>query len=118
MPKTSGWFQIVDDILDITATQENWQKQLGRFASAKSNLSQSGGGKSQRQAQQLIEAASEELATFGERRPLGDRGLHYQPHSLKPVRWAAVVGCSLRRQATTRTREGERKQLAYHHNQC
>jgi len=50
-------FQIVDDILDITATQE-LGKQLGRICKRKSDLSQLWGWKNPSVAQQLIEAAS------------------------------------------------------------
>jgi len=67
-------------------------KTAGKDLQAKSNLSQSVGlEESQRQAQ-LIEAA-QELATFGERETTtGDRGLHYQPHSLKPVGECSAEG--------------------------
>ncbi len=66
-------FQIVDDILDITATQEELGKTAGKDLQAQKVTYPSLWGleESQRQAQQLIEAASKELATFGESaRPL------------------------------------------------
>jgi len=50
-------FQIVDDILDITATQEELRQNSWEGCKRKSNLSV-WGWKPQRQAQQLIEAAS------------------------------------------------------------
>lgn len=66
-------FQIVDDILDITATQEELGKTAGKDLQAQKVTYPSLWGleESQRQAQQLVEAASAELAPFGERaRPL------------------------------------------------
>ena len=66
-------FQIVDDILDITATQEELGKTAGKDLQAQKVTYPSLWGleESQRQAQQLIEAASKELTTFGESaRPL------------------------------------------------
>jgi len=50
-------FQIVDDILDITATQENWQNSWEGLQ-AQVTYPSLGLEESQRQAQQLIEAAS------------------------------------------------------------
>lgn len=66
-------FQIVDDILDITATQEELGKTAGKDVQAQKVTYPSLWGleESQRQAQQLIEAASAALSPFGERaRPL------------------------------------------------
>jgi geranylgeranyl diphosphate synthase type II len=66
-------FQIVDDILDITATQEELGKTAGKDLKAQKVTYPSLWGleESQRQAELLIEAASAELAPFGERaRPL------------------------------------------------
>jgi geranylgeranyl diphosphate synthase type II len=66
-------FQIVDDILDITATQEELGKTAGKDLQAQKVTYPRLWGleESQRQAQHLIEAASAELATFGESaRPL------------------------------------------------
>lgn len=66
-------FQIVDDILDITATQEELGKTAGKDQKAQKVTYPSLWGleESQRQAQQLVEAASAELALFGEKaRPL------------------------------------------------
>ena len=66
-------FQIVDDILDITATQEELGKTAGKDQKAQKVTYPSLWGleESQRQAQQLVKAASAELAPFGERaRPL------------------------------------------------
>lgn len=66
-------FQIVDDILDITATQEELGKTAGKDLQAQKVTYPSLWGleESQRQAQQLVEAASAELAPFGKRaRPL------------------------------------------------
>ncbi len=62
-------FQIVDDILDITATQEELGKTAGKDQKAQKATYPSLWGleESHRQAQQLIEAASAELAPFGER---------------------------------------------------
>ena len=61
-------FQIVDDILDITATQEELGKTTGKDLQAQKVTYPSLWGieESKRQAQQLITAAKEELAPFGE----------------------------------------------------
>lgn len=61
-------FQIVDDILDITATQEELGKTAGKDLQAQKVTYPSLWGleESRRQAQQLINAAKEELAPFGE----------------------------------------------------
>jgi geranylgeranyl diphosphate synthase type II len=61
-------FQIVDDILDITATQEELGKTTGKDLQAQKVTYPSLWGieESKRQAQQLIAAAKEELAPFGE----------------------------------------------------
>ena len=61
-------FQIVDDILDITATQEELGKTTGKDLQAQKVTYPSLWGieESKRQAQQLISAAKEELAPFGE----------------------------------------------------
>lgn len=66
-------FQIVDDILDITATQEELGKTAGKDLQAQKVTYPSLWGleESQRQAQQLIESAAAELTLFGEKaRPL------------------------------------------------
>lgn len=66
-------FQIVDDILDITATQEELGKTAGKDLQAQKATYPSFWGleESQRQAQKLIQAASAELVPFGDRaRPL------------------------------------------------
>ena len=66
-------FQIVDDILDITATQEELGKTAGKDQKAQKVTYPSIWGleESQRQAQQLVEAASAELTPFAHRaRPL------------------------------------------------
>jgi len=66
-------FQIVDDILDITATQEELGKTAGKDLQAQKVTYPSLWGieESQRQAQQLIQAAAAELDSFGEKaRPL------------------------------------------------
>jgi geranylgeranyl diphosphate synthase type II len=66
-------FQIVDDILDITATQEELGKTAGKDLQAQKVTYPSiwGLAESQRQAQQLIQAAATELSSFGEKaRPL------------------------------------------------
>jgi geranylgeranyl diphosphate synthase type II len=66
-------FQIVDDILDITATQEELGKTAGKDLQAQKVTYPSIWGieESQRQAQQLIQAAAAELHSFGEKaRPL------------------------------------------------
>jgi geranylgeranyl diphosphate synthase type II len=61
-------FQIVDDILDITATQEELGKTAGKDVTAKKVTYPSFWGleKSREQAQQLIQAAKSELAPLGE----------------------------------------------------
>ncbi|GAC1490902.1 MAG: polyprenyl synthetase family protein [Chamaesiphon sp.] len=66
-------FQIVDDILDITATQEELGKTAGKDLQAKKATYPSLWGLEQsvRQAQQLVDEAKAELACFGEKtRPL------------------------------------------------
>jgi len=66
-------FQIVDDILDITATQEELGKTAGKDLQAQKATYPSIWGieESQRQAQKLIQAAVAELNLFGEKaRPL------------------------------------------------
>ncbi len=66
-------FQIVDDILDITATQEELGKTAGKDQQAQKVTYPSLWGieESQRQAQQLIETAIAQLESFGEQaRPL------------------------------------------------
>lgn len=66
-------FQIVDDILDITATQEELGKTAGKDLQAQKATYPSIWGieESQRQAQKLIQAAVAELTVFGEKaRPL------------------------------------------------
>lgn len=61
-------FQIVDDILDITSTQEELGKTAGKDLQAQKVTYPSLWGleESRRQAQQLIAAAKEELTPFGE----------------------------------------------------
>lgn len=61
-------FQIVDDILDITATQEELGKTAGKDLQAQKVTYPSLWGleESRRQAQQLVNTAKEELAPFGE----------------------------------------------------
>jgi geranylgeranyl diphosphate synthase type II len=61
-------FQIVDDILDITATQEQLGKTAGKDLKAQKVTYPSLWGieESRNKAQQLIEAACAELDTFGE----------------------------------------------------
>ena len=61
-------FQIVDDILDLTATQAELGKTAGKDLQAQKVTYPSLWGleESRRQAQQLIAAAKEELAFFGE----------------------------------------------------
>ncbi|MBW4556299.1 MAG: polyprenyl synthetase family protein [Trichormus sp. ATA11-4-KO1] len=61
-------FQIIDDILDITATQEQLGKTAGKDLKAKKVTYPSLWGieESRSKAQQLIAAACQELATFGE----------------------------------------------------
>jgi geranylgeranyl diphosphate synthase type II len=66
-------FQIVDDILDITATQEQLGKTAGKDQKAQKVTYPSLWGieESQKQAQQLVDAACAELAPYGEKaRPL------------------------------------------------
>lgn len=66
-------FQIVDDILDITATQETLGKTVGKDLQAQKVTYPSFWGldESRKQAQQLIQQAKAELAPFGEpARPL------------------------------------------------
>ncbi|MGJ5672898.1 MAG: geranylgeranyl diphosphate synthase CrtE [Nostochopsis sp.] len=60
-------FQIIDDILDITSTQEQLGKSVGKDQKAKKVTYPSLWGieKSQKQAQQLIESACAELEPFG-----------------------------------------------------
>ena len=63
----------MDDILDITATQEELGKTAGKDLQAQKATYPSFWGleESQRQAQKLIQAASAELVPFGDRaRPL------------------------------------------------
>ncbi|BBD56106.1 geranylgeranyl diphosphate synthase CrtE [Planktothrix agardhii] len=62
-------FQIVDDILDITATQEELGKTAGKDLTAKKVTYPSlwGIDESRRQAQQLIEAAKAELSNYGDK---------------------------------------------------
>lgn len=61
-------FQIVDDILDITATQEQLGKTAGKDQKAQKVTYPSLWGleESKKQAQLLVEAACDELETFGE----------------------------------------------------
>lgn len=61
-------FQIVDDILDITATSETLGKTVGKDVQAQKVTYPSLWGieESERQAKQLVEAAQAELAVFGE----------------------------------------------------
>lgn len=66
-------FQIVDDVLDITATQEQLGKSIGKDAQVQKATYPSllGLEESQRQAQQLIQQAKAELIAFGAlRQPL------------------------------------------------
>lgn len=62
-------FQIVDDILDITATQEELGKTAGKDLQAQKATYPSLWGleESQRQAKQLVQAAIAELSSFGEK---------------------------------------------------
>jgi geranylgeranyl diphosphate synthase type II len=61
-------FQIVDDILDITATQEELGKTAGKDLKAQKATYPSVWGldESRRQAQTLIDQAKAELVEFGE----------------------------------------------------
>jgi geranylgeranyl diphosphate synthase type II len=61
-------FQIVDDILDVTATQEQLGKTAGKDQKAKKVTYPSLWGieESRKQAQQLVESACAELEPFGE----------------------------------------------------
>ncbi|AFY78179.1 MAG: polyprenyl synthetase family protein [Hydrococcus sp. C42_A2020_068] len=61
-------FQIVDDILDITATQEELGKTAGKDLQAQKATYPSLWGleESRKQAQQLVDAAIAELASYGE----------------------------------------------------
>lgn len=60
-------FQIIDDILDITATASNWVKQAGKDLQANKVTYPSLWGieESRAKAQQLIEEACTELEPFG-----------------------------------------------------
>ena len=62
-------FQIIDDILDITATQEQLGKTAGKDLTAKKVTYPSLWGieESRAKAQQLVEAACAELEPFGEK---------------------------------------------------
>ena len=62
-------FQIVDDILDITATQEELGKTAGKDLRARKATYPSlwGLAESEKQARQLIEAAITELVSYGEK---------------------------------------------------
>lgn len=62
-------FQIIDDVLDITATQEELGKTAGKDLQAQKLTYPSlwGVEESRRQARQLIESAKAELIPFGER---------------------------------------------------
>lgn len=62
-------FQIVDDILDITSTQAELGKSVGKDLQAKKATYPSLWGleESRKQAKQLIEAAKAEMAPFGEK---------------------------------------------------
>lgn len=61
-------FQIVDDVLDITATQEELGKSVGKDLRAQKATYPSFWGieESRKQAQQLIEQAKAEVAVYGE----------------------------------------------------
>lgn len=63
-------FQIIDDVLDLTSTPEALGKSVGKDLVAQKATYPSFWGidESQRQAQQLIEAAKAELSSFGPRR--------------------------------------------------
>ena len=60
-------FQIVDDILDITSTQEELGKSIGKDIQAQKATYPSiwGLDESRQQADNLIQAAKDELAIFG-----------------------------------------------------
>lgn len=62
-------FQIIDDVLDITATQEELGKTAGKDLQAQKATYPSLWGieESKRQAQKLVDEAKAELAPFGER---------------------------------------------------
>jgi geranylgeranyl diphosphate synthase type II len=62
-------FQIVDDILDITATQEELGKTAGKDLLAQKATYPSLWGleESKAKAQQLVDAASSELEPFGDK---------------------------------------------------
>ena len=62
-------FQIVDDVLDITSTQEELGKSVGKDLRAQKATYPSFWGieESKRQAQQLIEQAKSEVAGYGDR---------------------------------------------------
>ena len=62
-------FQIVDDVLDITATQEELGKTAGKDLQAQKATYPSFWGieESRNQAQRLVEAAKAELAVYGEK---------------------------------------------------
>lgn len=62
-------FQIIDDILDITATQEELGKTAGKDLQAQKATYPSiwGLDESRRQAQKLVDEAKAELASFGDR---------------------------------------------------
>lgn len=62
-------FQIIDDILDITATQEELGKTAGKDLQAQKATYPSiwGLDESRRQAQQLVDEAKAELTSFGDR---------------------------------------------------
>ena len=62
-------FQIVDDILDLTSTQEELGKSIGKDERAQKATYPKlwGMDESRRQAQQLIEEAKSEVAGFGEK---------------------------------------------------
>ncbi len=62
-------FQIIDDVLDVTATQEQLGKTAGKdlWAHKATYPSVWGIDESRRQAQKLVDAAKEDLAPFGER---------------------------------------------------
>ncbi|MFE4106428.1 geranylgeranyl diphosphate synthase CrtE [Almyronema epifaneia] len=63
-------FQIVDDVLDITSTQEELGKSIGKDMQAQKVTYPSiwGIDESKRQAQKLVEDAKQELQVFGDRR--------------------------------------------------